>query len=164
LTQEEITVVDGKDVVIGALVRSEMKKIEPICRVTYILIFNDINELLVQKRTMTKDLYPGLYDFAAGGVIMFNESYEESARRELKEELGIAAQMEEAGNVYFEDHSQGFLYRSWGRVFACCHDGPFILQPEEVESVEFMPLEKVLSLPPSCVTPDTRQVLISYLL
>ncbi|NIR17298.1 MAG: NUDIX domain-containing protein, partial [Desulfobacterales bacterium] len=58
-------------------------------RATYILVFNSGGELYVQKRTQTKDVFPGYYDVAAGGVVLAGESYEEGAVRELLEELGI---------------------------------------------------------------------------
>ena len=161
---EEVTIVDGDDNVIGSLPRYKMKETESICRVTYILVFNTDGQLLVQKRTPDKDQYPGLLDLAAGGVLVFNESYEASASRELQEELGIAAELVSKGDVYFEDTSGTSIYRSWGRVFTCENNGPFTLQPEEIDSVEFMDLDKVLKLDQALITPDTRQVLVSYLL
>ena len=48
-------------------------------RCSYILVFNSRGELWVQKRTMIKDIYPGYWDPAAGGVMQVGESYEESA-------------------------------------------------------------------------------------
>ena len=48
-----------------------------------------IGDLYVQKRTLTKDVYPGYYDVATGGVLQAGETYEQSAERELAEELGI---------------------------------------------------------------------------
>ena len=45
-------------------------------------------EVLVQKRSADKDAYPGCYDTSSAGHIPVGCSYEESAIRELKEELG----------------------------------------------------------------------------
>ena len=44
--------------------------------------------LYVHRRTDDKDVYPGMYDMTAGGVLAVGETYLEAARRELAEELG----------------------------------------------------------------------------
>ena len=156
---------DGDDNVIGSMPRFRMRQLSAICRVTYILVFNTEGRLLVQRRTPTKDQYPGLLDFTAGGVVVFDETYETSASRELNEELGVDALLVPHGDIYFEDPTHAKrIYRSWGRLFSCQHNGPFHLQAEEVESAEFIDLDTALSLDPKQVTPDSRQVLLSYLL
>jgi len=44
--------------------------------------------IYVHRRTDDKDVYPGMYDMTAGGVLGAGESYLEAARRELAEALG----------------------------------------------------------------------------
>jgi 8-oxo-dGTP pyrophosphatase MutT (NUDIX family) len=95
----------------------------------------------VQKRTLTKDIYPGFYDPATGGVVLAGESYEEAARRELAEELGILdIPLERHRDFYFEDP----LCCVWGRILSSIYDRPMILQTEEVQSGEFLPVAEVL--------------------
>ena len=48
-------------------------------------------EVLLQKRSMEKDSYPGLWDTSSAGHIPAGDEPRESALRELSEELGIAA-------------------------------------------------------------------------
>ena len=48
-------------------------------------------DLLLQKRSMNKDSFPGLYDTSSAGHIPAGDEPLESALRELKEELGIEA-------------------------------------------------------------------------
>src|SRR5215475_15086358 len=86
---EIVVIVDEHNKVVGAVPRREMRAKNLPHRSTYILVFNSQGALYVQKRTMTKDVFPGYYDPASGGVVLAGESYEESARRELAEELGI---------------------------------------------------------------------------
>jgi 8-oxo-dGTP pyrophosphatase MutT (NUDIX family) len=44
----------------------------------------------VQKRSMQKDYCPGYIDLAAGGVVgMEDTDVDESAKREVQEELGV---------------------------------------------------------------------------
>ena len=48
-------------------------------------------QVLLQKRALTKDSFPGRYDTSSAGHIQAGDEPLESAMRELKEELGIAA-------------------------------------------------------------------------
>ena len=109
--------------------------------------------MLVQLRTTIKDMYPGYYDLAAGGVVAAGESYEENAEREAEEELGIRdTALEPKLDFYYEDEGN----RCFGRVFTCVHEGPFTLQAEEVESVAFHTVEEIAAGDVAPVTPDSR--------
>ena len=161
---EIVTVVDLADNVLDARPRREVKGSGMTYRVTYILVFNAVGEVLVQQRTDTKDWCPGFFDLAAGGIIQFDESYELSAMRELEEELGISPPLTGQFDLFYDDLVAPICNRNWGRVFSCVHEGPFILQPEEVADVRFMSVSAALSMDPHTVTPDTRQVLIAYMM
>ncbi len=143
--REIVQLVDREDREIGAVARHIMRRQRLIHRASYILVFNKKGELFVQRRTMTKDMYPGYLDVAAGGVVLAGESYEKSAARELAEELGIRTKKSKLHflfDQYYEDENN----RVWGRVFSCIHEGPFTLQPEEVEDGWFMSAHKALTL------------------
>ena len=161
---ESVYLVDANDDEISPVLRSEMRQHGLLHRVTYQIVFDSQGRLLVQERTLTKDWYPGYLDFAAGGVIQFGESYDLSASRELKEELGIETSLKKEFKIYFEDTTSSPITRSWGMVYSCTSDGPFKLQKEEVANAVFMSIEEALGIDPGRVTPDTRQVLLSYLL
>nr|MBF0222373.1 NUDIX domain-containing protein [Desulfobulbaceae bacterium] len=137
---EVVQIVDGQNHECGQCTRQEMRARKIIHRATYILVFNSYNDLYVQKRTLSKDIYPGYYDVAAGGVVLAGESYELSAKRELSEELGVVAELVFLFDHYFADIDN----KVWGRVFSCRHEGPFILQKEEVESGSFKSIDAVV--------------------
>ena len=46
--------------------------------------------MLLQKRSMAKDIQPGRWDTAVGGHIDYGETIEQALRREAMEELGIS--------------------------------------------------------------------------
>jgi isopentenyldiphosphate isomerase len=71
---EIVTIVDAHNNVVGSAPRWEMRAKRLPHRSTYILVFNSQGELFVQKRTMTKDVFPGYYDPATGGVVLAGES------------------------------------------------------------------------------------------
>ena len=147
---ELVAIVDPNNIVTGAVTRREMRARGLPHRATYIAIFNSRGELHVQRRTMTKDVYPGLLDPVAGGVVQSGESYEESAVRELAEEMGIqGVDLAPQFDFYFEDGAG----KVWGRLFRCQWDGPVVPQPEEVVEVVMLSPEEVLA-DPSKFTPD----------
>ncbi len=159
--EELVAIVDEQNQVIGAAPRRQMRSERLLHRSTYILVFNSNRELYVQKRTLIKDIYPGFWDPAAGGVVAAGESYEDGARRELAEEMGIS---ETEIRFEFEMFYEDVLSRVFGGVFSCTWDGPLRLQPEEVEFVELMSPEQVLERSASeQFTPDGLAVLRRYL-
>ena len=86
---ELIAWVDEQDNLLGSLVRSDLRRRGLIGRCTFIFLFNSSGELCVHRRTLSKAMYPGFWDTAAGGMVAAHESYAESAARELEEELGL---------------------------------------------------------------------------
>jgi isopentenyldiphosphate isomerase len=158
---EQIAWVDEQDNLLGAMGRAQLREKGLIGRGTYILVFNSAGDLCVHRRTLSKAIYPGYWDVAAGGMVQVDESYAESAARELAEELGVSG-------VLLREHEQFFFdqpgNRLWCAVFSAVWDGPLTLQPEEVLEARFMPVAQVLrdtELKPYC--PDSLAALKRYL-
>ena len=162
LAQDEIILIVDKDNnETGSAPRHEMRARGLPHRAAYILVFNSKDEIFVQKRTMNKDIYPSYYDIAAGGVVLAGESYDESAVRELEEELGIRDTPLTSHFTFCHEDSSNLV---WGRVYSCTYDGGMSLQEEEIESGFFMNPEKVLLLSEKePFTPDGLYVLKRYL-
>ncbi len=92
--QEEIyAVVDRDDRVVGKATRGEIHREGYLHRSVHVFVFNRAGQLYIQKRAMTKDTHPGLWDSSASGHVDFGETYEVAAARELKEELGLDARV-----------------------------------------------------------------------
>ena len=159
--EEIVTIVDEENNVVGSAPRSRMRAGGLSHRATYILVFNSEGQLFVQKRTTTKDIYPGYSDVATGGVVLSGESYKKAALRELEEELGIQGVPLTA---HFDFYHNLAGNRVWGRVYSCVHDGSMKLQKEEVESGAFYSIQEILEhsrIEP--YTPDGLYVLQRYL-
>jgi len=143
MTDEIVLIVDARNREVGTATRAQMRRANLIHRATYVLVFNSRGELFVHQRTAGKDIYPAHYDIAAGGVLLAGESYEESARRELAEELGVVdVALTDRGEYYFADTNN----RVWGRIYSCVYDGPLTLQKEEVQEGSFMSVAAVRQL------------------
>lgn len=104
-------------------------------------------EVLLQKRSMQKDSFPGCYDISSAGHIPAGQGYIESGLRELKEELGIEADPSElifCGDFHIQNenifHGKPFRDDQYSRVFYLWRDmepGQFTLQKSEIDEVKW---------------------------
>ncbi|AMO56810.1 NUDIX hydrolase YfcD [Endozoicomonas montiporae] len=139
---EKVVVVDEHNHITDVVSRQQMRA-EKLChRATYVFVFDTQGRLYVQERTMTKDLFPGYFDPATGGVVAAGEEYDEAAYRELEEELGISG-VPLTAHCHFYFHSDDC--RVWGKVYSCQYDGELTLQEEEVAAVIREKPEHILS-------------------
>ena len=75
------------------------------CLVSHLCLFNDRGELLVQRRSVYKDRYPGCWDVSAGGFVRSGEDASDAALREAREELGLSLAKAELRFVLTEPFS-----------------------------------------------------------
>ncbi len=90
--QDEIfDVIDENDNVVGTTTRAQAHK-DPslVHRCVGILVFRSDGTVFLQRRSMTKDKYPGYWTCSATGHVDSGETYDQAAVRELREEAGIA--------------------------------------------------------------------------
>src|SRR5579859_7514132 len=70
------------------LPRSEIHRLGKRHRAVHLYLFNWENELLLQKRSITVDHFPGMYSISLTGHVASGEFSKQTLRRELTEELG----------------------------------------------------------------------------
>jgi hypothetical protein len=99
---ELVEVVDRDGNVIEVVRRTHMRRDRLRHRSVFIAVINDDGELLVHQRSEHKDVWPGWWDVAVGGVVGCGETYLRHCcpSRELREELGI--------DVATPDHAHWF--------------------------------------------------------
>ncbi|HEY2343380.1 MAG TPA: 16S rRNA (adenine(1518)-N(6)/adenine(1519)-N(6))-dimethyltransferase RsmA [Chthoniobacteraceae bacterium] len=99
-------------------------------RAIHIFVFNRAGELFLQKRSRWKDAHPLEWDSSAAGHVNAGRGYDETARRELMEELGVEAPVQEIGAV------AACAGTGWEfvRLYRAEHEGPFSLPPAEIET------------------------------
>ena len=130
-SRELLDVVDADDRVTGVKTRGEIHAQGLMHRAVHILVFNSGGELFIQKRSMSKDNNPGLWDSSAAGHVDSGEDYGDCAIRELGEELGIrvTAPLEQLFRLVaspITDMEHCIVYR-------CVSDGPFKLEAAEID-------------------------------
>ena len=157
---ELVDVIDEAGNTIAVVTRREMRECGLKHRCTYVLVFNSYGDLFIHLRTATKDVFPGYWDIAIGGVLAAGESFEQGVRREIREELGIDA---DAVALFPFQYADGRT-SVHAMAYRLDHDGPFHLQADEIVRGEFVPVAKVLERvkrEPFC--PDGVEVLLTYL-
>jgi 16S rRNA (adenine1518-N6/adenine1519-N6)-dimethyltransferase len=96
---ERFPVVDKNDRILRAASRFEVHGNNLRHRAVHILIFNRAGEVYLQQRSRWKDRHPLRWDSSAAGHVVVTESYDETARRELKEELGISVPLKKISKL-----------------------------------------------------------------
>jgi isopentenyldiphosphate isomerase len=160
MTEEILDIIDENDTVIRTATRQEVRDNHLLHRGSCAFVFNSKGEIFVHKRTSTKHLYPGRYDMACGGGVDSGETYEEGAKRELNEELGIKnAELKFLFKFRWNDRDQNCI----SGVYKCIYDEKMNLQEEEIESGSFVTLEqlnKLIKKEKFC--PDSLKMYLKY--
>ena len=153
---EWVMEVDEENREVGSIPRNVMRSENRIHRASFIYILvagdsqNTSARFIIQKRAAEKDYCPSYYDLATGGVLQPHEDYEENAKRELEEELGLDGTSDSMYRARWYwlgvDFHSDERCRVWGGIYLlflpCSPEEDLCLQKEEVESVQFMtPLE-----------------------
>ncbi len=135
---EWFDVVNERDEPIRRATRREVHTTGLWHRAVHILVSDAGGQIFLQKRSMLKDLSPGLWDSSCSGHVDAGEDYDTAAERELGEEIGVQL-------------LAGVMPARWFRIDACeqtgwefvwvyrlRHDGPLTLEPREIQYGEWV--------------------------
>ena len=150
---ELFDVVDARDQVVRQAPRREVHAQGWLHRAVHVLVFNRAGQVFLQKRSMTKDMSPGLWDSSCSGHLDAGEDYDAAAWRELQEEIGLL--VDPVGTNRGVGAPRPQLAR-WLRVEACEEtgqefvwvywlesEGPFTLCPDEIERGEWIATDEL---------------------
>ncbi|HEX2861911.1 MAG TPA: NUDIX domain-containing protein [Lacunisphaera sp.] len=137
---ELFDVVDGQDRVVRQAPRGEVHAQRWLHRAVHVLVFNRAGEVFLQKRSLAKDMSPGLWDSSCSGHLDAGEDYDVAAWRELQEEIGLKLPAPPPRWLRVEaceETGQEFVW-----VYRVESEGPFVLCPAEIERGEWVaPME-----------------------
>jgi len=105
-----------------------------IHRSVHVLVVSPDGRLLLQKRSLRKDVQPGKWDTSVGGHVGFGQSYEEAARREAEEELGLRL---DALVFLYPSRIRNAIESENIHTFLHVSAGPFRPEPGEIDELRF---------------------------
>lgn len=167
-SEELLLVVDENNNPVAPLPRKVVHGNHMWHRTSHIWIFNGNTQVLCQKRSLSKDSSPGMWESYFGGHLGPQDEYLSGALSELNEELEISAKLQDLHQfgVYKSEIShefQGVFYIVWGGDVASLE-----FEKEEIDELrwyDLQELESFMSDPKdsSWVFPVYGQQIIHYL-
>jgi isopentenyldiphosphate isomerase len=139
--EEIFDVVNERDEVIGRQPRSEVHRLGLMHRAVHVLVFNAAGQVFLQKRSLTKDRQPGVWDSSASGHVDKGEDYDACAVRELREEIGLCVPAAPRRLLKLAAGPETDQEHVW--VYRCQAEGPFRLDPEEIERGDWFTPDEV---------------------
>ena len=137
--------VDEMDRELGSITRAEAHSgSKKFHRAVDILVFNTKDQLLMQKRSMKKDVSPGYWTISVSGHVTYPQSYLETAVKETGEEIGLTLQPEnfiEKGDlkiIYAKECEISKLYK-----VNLNHAVEIHFDPIEIDAVEWVDKNKL---------------------
>jgi isopentenyl-diphosphate Delta-isomerase len=159
--EEYLEIVDEANLVIGIASRFDIHRKAFRHRSVHVFIFNSRGELYLQHRSPHKDQYPEHWDSSAAGHTDPGESPEETARRELLEELELTVALTQVlEHPACQETGWEFV-----TLFTARTDLPVHLNPDEATEGSFLSPEKLAQLlndPQRKVTPGFRLLYSLY--
>lgn len=131
--------------VVGSATRrychSGSKALHPV---VHLHIFDSRGRLYLQRRSMTKDIAPGLWDTSVGGHVDYGEDLLTAVCREAREEVGLEVQPDVLRPLFqyiWESERERELVTAFGLIW----DGELHPDHQEVDEGRFFELEDLRS-------------------
>jgi len=116
-----------------------------------VFVINSKGQVLLQKRSANKKLWPNMWDMTMGGHVLAGEFGFEAGIREAKEELGIELKQNEMifiGSVISTDIKGDIINKHFNEYYITHKDIDITkleLQEEEVSGVKWMDKEEIIA-------------------
>ena len=114
----------------------------------HIWFFTSDKKILLQKRALTKKVFPGIWDISVAGHIGAGEAILEGAKREVFEEIGLILEDKDfikiGTRIHQVNHENGIQDNEHHHVFIAELKTPIselTMQPEEVAGLELWDLK-----------------------
>lgn len=164
---EKVILVDKNDNQIGELEKMKAHLEAKLHRAFSIFIFNNKNELMLQKRALTKYHTPGLWTNTCCSHPRPGEKTIDAAHRRLQEEMGFDCDLIEVYVFTYEAKFSDLTEHEIDHVFVGKYNNKPIINPEEVDSYKWINLTKLehdVKINPDNYTPWFKIILKEYLI
>ncbi|AUS05905.1 isopentenyl-diphosphate Delta-isomerase [Pseudotamlana carrageenivorans] len=144
MEEEKVILVNEKDEKIGLMPKMEAHEKALLHRAFSVFVFNDKNELMLQQRALDKYHSPGLWTNTCCSHQRDGESNLDAGRRRLQEEMGFEVPLEESISfMYKAPFDNGLTEHEYDHIMLGTYNGKPNINPDEVASWKWMPLEAV---------------------
>ena len=137
---EVFDIVDENDNVTDTATRAEVHAGSLMHRAVHVFLRNKHGDVLLQQRSILKDVHPGDWDSSVSGHLDSGETYEQAAHREIREEMGVAsAELREIARIAPCENT------GWEhvRLFAGDHRGPVRFPCSEIQAAQWFPVAEI---------------------
>ncbi len=111
-----------------------------------VFVFNDKKELLVQKRSSSKKLWPGFWSNTCCSHPRPKEDIIQAGKRRIQEELGFSCELQNIGSfVYKAQFNNIGVEHEFCYVLSGEHSGAVDPDYSEVEEVRWIPWREIIS-------------------
>lgn len=145
MTQENVILVDSNDNMIGSMEKYEAHEKGLLHRAFSVFLFNDQDELLLQKRALSKYHCGGLWTNSCCSHQRLGETNVEAAKRRLMEELGITAMdlQDTFSFVYKAQFDNGLTEHEFDYVLFGKFNGTPEFNEEEVAETKYLNRQEI---------------------
>ncbi|GGW98830.1 putative Nudix hydrolase [Streptomyces malachitofuscus] len=151
--------VDEDDEVLGVVSRSDAIRRRWLHRIATVVCRDTAGRILVHRRPLDAERFPGGINWMLGGAVGVGESYEDAAARELAEELGVRARPE----FVFKFRCAGAISPYWLGVHEAVVTGPFRPDREEIARHDWLTEAELGELVRhEAFVPDAREAFERY--
>lgn len=111
-------------------------------RTISISVYNDKGQILLQKRSSRKDNNPGAWANAVGGHVVKGKDYEQTAKEEILEELGVNPNLTLIKKMKINDPA----HTTMTCLYKAVSNGPFNFNREEIDEIKFFSKEDLKNI------------------
>jgi isopentenyldiphosphate isomerase len=130
------------DSVLGSIERSKAHLDQILHRSGMIFLTRFDGKILLQRRSSSNKIFSNCWDSSSSFHVTFGESYEEAARRELKEETGLSVPLKYLGKFSYHVPPENEIVA----VFSCRSDDPVIIDRAESSEASFYARDEVSAI------------------
>lgn len=144
VSKEQVILVNENDEQIGLMPKLEAHEKALLHRAFSVFVFNKKGELLLQQRAAEKYHSPLLWTNTCCSHQRDGETNIEAGKRRLQEEMGFVTELEEVFSfIYKAPFDNGLTEHELDYVMVGVFEENPNINPKEVESFKWMPLEDV---------------------
>lgn len=138
--EEQVVLVDEQGNELGLMGKTEAHQKGVLHKAISVIIFNSNGEMLLQQRAFTKYHWAGIWSNTCCSHPRQGETFEQAAKRRLKEELGIETQLDK--QFYFiymaKDEKSGLTEHEFDWVFTGKFDESFEYNTHEINAIKWL--------------------------